>query len=68
MMLENETLLATVSNKVVVGEVLAVKLWRLWYDEGVIGQSSALGLLLIIVLGALTIFGRWLVARASRQE
>jgi iron(III) transport system permease protein len=49
-------------------EVLSVRLWQLWHDEGALGQSSALGVLLILALGAMTITGRWFVARISQQE
>jgi iron(III) transport system permease protein len=49
-------------------EVLSVRLWELWHDEGSLGQSSALGFLLILALGTLTVVGRWLVGRTSQQN
>jgi iron(III) transport system permease protein len=55
-------MLQTTSN-----QVLAVQLWYLW-DKGEAGPASGLGLLLILSLGAMTLVGRWLVSRTSRQE
>jgi iron(III) transport system permease protein len=47
--------------------VLSVVLWDLW-SQGKIGQSAALGVVLILALALLTTTGRWLVSRLSRQE
>ncbi|MBI2988218.1 MAG: iron ABC transporter permease [Deltaproteobacteria bacterium] len=47
--------------------VLSVVMWDLW-TQGKIGQSCALGVVLILALAALTTTGRWLVSRLSRQE
>ena len=47
--------------------VLSVILWRTW-DDGSPGQTSALGVLLIVGLAIITVGGRWLVARVSLQQ
>ena len=47
--------------------VLSVIMWDLW-DSGKAGQTTAIGVLLIIALTVLTVGGRWLVSRLSRQE
>lgn len=47
--------------------VLSVVLWDLW-SQGKIGQSAALGVVLILALAVLTTTGRWLVSRLSQQE
>jgi iron(III) transport system permease protein len=46
--------------------VLSVIMWDLW-NEGKAGPTAALGMLLIVALVILTIVGRWLVTRLSRQ-
>ncbi len=45
--------------------VLSVVMWDLW-DEGLAGETTALGVLLILALAILTIGGRWAVTRLSR--
>jgi len=47
--------------------VLSVIMWRMW-DDGYPGQTTALGVLLIAALAFLTLVGRLLVSRLSRQE
>ena len=47
--------------------VLSVIMWRTW-EDGDPGQTSALGVLLIIALAVLTVGGRWLVARMNRRQ
>ena len=46
---------------------LSVVMWRSW-EDGYPGQTSALGVLLIVALAVLTVGGRWLVARMSRHQ
>lgn len=46
---------------------LSVVMWRSW-EDGYPGETSALGVLLIIALAILTVGGRWLVARMSRHQ
>ena len=46
---------------------LSVIMWRSW-EDGYPGQTSALGVLLIVALAVLTVGGRWLVARMSRRQ
>ena len=48
-------------------EVLPVLMWNTW-DDGYPGITSALGILLILFLAVLTITGRLLVVRLSRQQ
>lgn len=48
-------------------EVLSVLLWDFW-DHGRAGQASALGILLIVGLSAMTIGGRWLVTRLGTRQ
>ncbi len=55
-------LLASRENK-----VLSVILWHKW-DDGDIGQATALGVGLMAVLIVLTAGGRWLVVKVSRQQ
>lgn len=45
-------------------EVVSVVMWSLW-DQGKAGPTAALGVMLILALGILTITGRWLVSRMS---
>jgi len=45
--------------------VLAVIMWDFW-DEGLAGETTALGVLLIVALTILTVGGRWTVSRMSR--
>lgn len=47
--------------------VLSVIMWRTW-EDGDPGQTSALGVLLILALAVLTVGGRWLVARMNRRQ
>ena len=47
--------------------LLSVVMWHTW-EDGDPGQTAALGVLLIVALGVLTVGGRWLVARMSRQQ
>ena len=47
--------------------VLSVIMWHSW-DDGYPGQTAAMGVLLIVALGILTIGGRALTARLSRQQ
>jgi iron(III) transport system permease protein len=47
--------------------VLSVVMWDLW-NNGRAGPTAALGFLLIVALAILTIGGRWIVSRLSRQE
>ncbi len=47
--------------------VLSVVMWHTW-EDGDPGQTAALGVLLIVALGVLTVGGRWLVARMSRRQ
>ncbi|HEU0072111.1 MAG TPA: iron ABC transporter permease [Alphaproteobacteria bacterium] len=48
-------------------QVLSVIMWHSWAD-GYPGQTAALGMLLIIGLAVLTIGGRMLMSRFSRQQ
>jgi ABC-type Fe3+ transport system permease subunit len=48
-------------------KVLSVIMWDLW-EQGMAGPTAALGVLLIVALGVITITGRWLVSRLGRQE
>lgn len=48
-------------------EVIAVSMWRFW-SENQPGEATALAVLLMVLVGALTIAGRSLVERTSRQE
>jgi iron(III) transport system permease protein len=48
-------------------KVLSVVMWDLW-DQGGAGATSALGVMLIVALAVMTVSGRWLVSRLSRQE
>ena len=48
-------------------QVLSVIMWHTW-DDGYPGQTAAMGVLLIFALGVLTIGGRAIVARLSRQQ
>ncbi|MGH7846638.1 MAG: ABC transporter permease [Candidatus Binatia bacterium] len=47
--------------------VLSVIMWDLW-NEGKAGPTAALGILFIIALAVLTVGGRAVVSRLSRQE
>ncbi len=47
--------------------VLSVIMWHTW-DDGYPGQTSALGVMLIVALAVLAVGGRWLVSRLSRQQ
>ena len=47
--------------------VLSVVMWHTW-EDGDPGQTAALGVLLIVALGVLTVGGRWLVARMNRRQ
>jgi iron(III) transport system permease protein len=47
--------------------LLSVLMWRAW-DDGSPGQTSALGVLLIVALGLFAVAGRLLVSRLSRQQ
>jgi iron(III) transport system permease protein len=47
--------------------VISMVMWRMW-DDGNAGQTTALGVLLIFVLGLLTVIGRWLVNRLNWQQ
>ena len=47
--------------------VLSVVMWNLW-DAGRAGQTAAVGVLLILALTVLTVGGRLMVSRLSRQE
>jgi iron(III) transport system permease protein len=47
--------------------VLSVVMWDLW-NNGRAGPTAALGVLLIVALAILTIGGRWIVSRLSRQD
>ncbi|MFQ5916412.1 MAG: ABC transporter permease [Candidatus Binatia bacterium] len=47
--------------------VLSVIMWNTW-EDGYPGQTSAWGVLLIVALAVLTVGGRWLVSRLSRQQ
>ncbi len=47
--------------------VLSVVMWHTW-EDGDPGQTAALGVLLIVALGVLTVGGRWLVARMNRGQ
>ena len=47
--------------------VLSVIMWRTW-EDGDPGQTSALGVLLIVALAVLTVGGRWLVARMNQRQ
>ena len=44
--------------------VLSVLMWRMW-DDGNPGQTTALGVLLMVFLGVLTLIGRWFVNRLN---
>jgi len=48
-------------------QVISVLLWTTW-DDGYPGQTSAMGIMLIAALAALTVGGRAIVARLSRQQ
>jgi iron(III) transport system permease protein len=48
-------------------KVLSVIMWDLW-EQGMAGPTAALGVMLIIALAVITVTGRWLVSRLSRQE
>lgn len=47
--------------------LLSVVMWHTW-EDGDPGQTAALGVLLIVALGVLTVGGRWLVARMNRRQ
>ena len=47
--------------------VISMLMWRMW-DDGNPGQTTALGVILISLLGVLTVTGRWLVNRLNRQQ
>jgi iron(III) transport system permease protein len=44
--------------------VISVLMWRMW-DDGNPGQTTALGVLLMVFLGVLTLIGRWFVSRLN---
>ena len=48
-------------------KVLSVIMWDLW-EQGGAGATAALGVMLIVALAVITVTGRWLVSRLSRQE
>lgn len=48
-------------------KVLSVIMWDLW-EQGLAGPTAALGVMLIVALAVITVSGRWLVSRLSRQE
>jgi iron(III) transport system permease protein len=48
-------------------EVISVVMWESW-DDGKPGETCALGVLLILVLGTFTIAGRSLVAKLNPQQ
>jgi iron(III) transport system permease protein len=48
-------------------KVLSVIMWDLW-EQGMAGPTAALGVMLIVALAVITVTGRWLVSRLSRQE
>jgi iron(III) transport system permease protein len=48
-------------------EMIAVRLWNLW-ETGDAGGASALGVLFILLVSALTIAGRWVVVRLTPQQ
>jgi iron(III) transport system permease protein len=47
--------------------VLSVTMWHKWAD-GYPGQTAALGVMLIFALAVITIIGRLVVNRLSRQQ
>ena len=47
--------------------VLAVQLWSFW-DHGRVGEATAMAVLLIVGLGIISVGGRVLVARTSKQS
>ncbi|HWP56994.1 MAG TPA: iron ABC transporter permease [Candidatus Acidoferrales bacterium] len=55
-------MLGTRNNK-----VLSVVMWDLW-EGGSAGPTCALGVMLIAALAIMTVAGRWLVSRMSRQQ
>ena len=48
-------------------KLLSVVMWQSW-DDGQPGQTAALGVLMIVALAVITIGGRTLVTRLSRQQ
>jgi iron(III) transport system permease protein len=48
-------------------ELIAVRLWNLW-ETGDAGQASALGVVFVLTISALTLAGRWLVVRLTPQQ
>ena len=48
-------------------KLLSVVMWQSW-DDGQPGQTAALGVLMIVALAVITVGGRTLVTRLSRQQ
>lgn len=48
-------------------KMLSVLLWHTW-DDGASGRAAALGVGMLVGLGAITILGRWAVTSLSRQQ
>ena len=48
-------------------KVLSVIMWNLW-DVGRAGETTALGVLLILILTVLTVGGRWIVGRLGQRR
>jgi iron(III) transport system permease protein len=48
-------------------ELIAVRLWNLW-ETGDAGEASALGVVFVLTVSALTMAGRWLVVRLTPQQ
>jgi iron(III) transport system permease protein len=48
-------------------ELIAVRLWNLW-ETGDAGEASALGVVFVLTVAALTMAGRWLVVRLTPQQ
>jgi ABC-type spermidine/putrescine transport system permease subunit II len=47
--------------------MISVVMWHAW-DDGFPGITTAIGVLLIILLTVLTVAGRWAVTRLNRQQ
>ena len=48
-------------------KVLSVIMWNLW-DVGRAGETTALGVLLIVALTILTVSGRWMARRLGQRQ
>lgn len=48
-------------------KVIAVIMWNLW-EVGRAGETTALGILLIVALTCLTVGGRWIVSRLGQRQ